>query len=164
LRGSWRSRTAVLAPSWGSLGVLLRHSWGPLGALWGGLGALLGLFGEIWKASWDRLGQHGSKREGVDTQAPPRRLKQGVLGPSLGVIRALLGALGAVLGPSWAPLGALLGRLGAILRPREPIGSEKARRQQTIDFLYVFSPNSGVNLRSVYAQCVCVVYLRRALA
>ena len=46
-----------------------------------------------------------------------------------------MGALGAVLGLSWASLGALLGHLGAILRPRMAIGSEKARKQNTLIFL-----------------------------
>ena len=45
-----------------------------------------------------------------------------------------MGALEAVLGLSWASLGALLGHLGAILRPRMAIGSEQARKQQTLIF------------------------------
>ena len=43
-------------------------------------------------------------------------------------------ALEAVLGLSWASLGALMGPLGAVLRPRMAIGSEKARKQQTLIF------------------------------
>ena len=53
------NRNAMSAPSWGPLEVLLGPSWGPLGALLEGLGALLGLFGEVWEASWGRLGPYG---------------------------------------------------------------------------------------------------------
>ena len=49
---SSKRRNAILAPSWSPLGVLLGPFWGPLGAHLGSLGALLGLFGEAWEASW----------------------------------------------------------------------------------------------------------------
>ena len=45
-----------------------------------------------------------------------------------------MGARGAALGLSWTLLGALLGHLGANLRRRMAIGSEKARRQNTLMF------------------------------
>ena len=59
VRVSSKRRNAILAPSWSPLGVLLGPFWGPLGAHLGSLGALLGLFGEAWEASWGRLGPHG---------------------------------------------------------------------------------------------------------
>ena len=51
MRGASMTRNAIVAPSWGPLGVLLGHYWDLLGALLGGLGALLGLFGVVWEAS-----------------------------------------------------------------------------------------------------------------
>eukprot|EP00959_Pyramimonas_sp_CCMP1952_P167289 3496470-Pyramimonas_sp.AAC.1 len=53
---------------------------------------------------------------------------------SWGRLGALLGALGTFSGPSLALLGALLGHLGASVRSHEPIGSDKARRQTTLIF------------------------------
>ena len=41
------------------LGALLGSSRGLLGVLLEGLGALLGLFGGVWEASWGRLGLYG---------------------------------------------------------------------------------------------------------
>ena len=113
---------ALSGLSLGSLGALLGSSWGSLEGSGRSLGAIL-------EAIDQNSGEHllGSPRRG-----PKSRL----LGPSWAALGALLGALGPVLGLSWARLGALLGHLGAILRPQEPIESEKARRPNTLFFLF----------------------------
>ena len=130
-------------------GDLKIASWSSLGALWEGFGALSGLsrgsfralgallglsggpLGSPNRASQGHLGGYRSKEGGSFRMPPP-------LGPSKPPLGALLrpswGALGAVLGASWAPLGAFLGRLGAILKPQKPIGSEKARRYNSVVF------------------------------
>ena len=139
---------AVLRPLGGLSEAILSHAWlscaileailGYLGLSWSHLGpkrAGWRVFGRVREASWGNLGPHCSNRGGVLTRiAPSEALKYGVLGPSWGALGRLLGALGAVLGSSWAPLGALLDHLGAILRPQRPIGSEKARRPNTLVF------------------------------
>eukprot|EP00959_Pyramimonas_sp_CCMP1952_P454055 9469283-Pyramimonas_sp.AAC.1 len=123
LEASW----PLARPSSGPLGALLGLSWALLGPSWGPLGALLGLSWAILEAIDENI------RRCLFPPTPlPRCLKNRRLGPSWGLLGALSGALGAVLGRSCASLGAALGHLGAILMLQEPIGSEKARRQNTL--------------------------------
>ena len=80
-------------------GPLLGRSWSALGAV---LGQSWGALCAMLGRSWSRLGALSGRS---------------------------WGRLGAVLGLSWASLGAFLGHRGAVSRPRNAIGSEKARRQ-----------------------------------
>eukprot|EP00959_Pyramimonas_sp_CCMP1952_P034770 728535-Pyramimonas_sp.AAC.1 len=114
LEPPWGSLGVLVGPSWGppgalywgSLEVALGHYWGTRGAILGRLGALLGLFGEIWGPSWDSFGMsegppgavlgHFAKKEGGPSIGPHHRmLKSGVGGPSWPAVGALVGALGA---------------------------------------------------------------------
>ena len=75
----------VSRPYWGPRGAC----WSTLGAVLGGLGALVELFGEVRGVYWGHLEGHLSKKGGVLFLRPP---------------------VGARKVGSWCPLGPLFGR------------------------------------------------------
>ena len=93
-----------------------------------------GSLGEAGRPRGAILGPMAQKEEVPHLASPPRKLSNGVLGPSWSAPGRLLGDLGAVLGLLGPLLGLCWAIFGAILRLPKPIGSEEAIMPTTLIF------------------------------